>query len=104
MILNRHQQIWLVVSKIPQGCVATYGQVAELAGLPRQARAVGSILSQLPRGSDLPWHRVINSRGELSFPLDSNKYQEQKSRLEQEGIEFTGDKISLATYGWNGVD
>ncbi|OQX36739.1 MAG: cysteine methyltransferase [Oceanospirillales bacterium LUC14_002_19_P2] len=103
MILNRHQQIWLVVSKIPQGRVATYGQVAELAGFPRQARAVGSILSQLPRGSDLPWHRVINSRGELSFPLDSNKYQEQ-SRLEQEGIEFTGEKVPLATYGWNGVD
>ncbi|MCK5893382.1 MAG: methylated-DNA--[protein]-cysteine S-methyltransferase [Endozoicomonadaceae bacterium] len=86
--MNRHQKIWLVVSKIPFGKVATYGQIAELAGLPRQARAVGSILSQLPRSSDLPWHRVINRKGKLSISPESGKYMKQKARLEQESITF----------------
>lgn len=104
MILNRHQKIWLIVSKIPFGKVTTYGQIAELAGLPRQARAVGSILSQLPRSSDLPWHRVINRKGKLSLPPESNKYMEQKVRLEQEGIIFNDDKIALKTYQWNGEE
>ena len=104
MILNQHQKIWCVVSKIPFGQIATYGQIARLAELPRQARAVGSILSQLPHDSGLPWHRVINQKGEISFPPESSKYLEQKERLEQEGIVFHGNKISLKIYRWNGED
>ncbi|CAM3759746.1 MGMT family protein [Parendozoicomonas haliclonae] len=101
--LTRNQKIWLVVSEIPEGKVATYGQIAELAGLPNAARLVGTVLSQLPPGSHLPWHRVINSRGEISFPQDSSRYSVQKERLEQEGIVFIESRLSLKEFRWDGV-
>ncbi len=96
------ERIWLVVSQIPFGQVATYGQIAQLAGLPGQARAVGHVLSNLPKGSGLPWFRVINSRGRISFPVGSPKYQQQKEILESEGIEFDDDRISLNQCRWSG--
>ena len=100
--LSRNQQVWLVVSEIPEGKVATYGQIAEMADLPAGARVVGNILSQLPPGSQLPWHRVINSKGEISFPHGSPRYQTQKERLEQEGVVFIGQRTSLKDYRWEG--
>ncbi|MGY0216954.1 MGMT family protein [Endozoicomonadaceae bacterium StTr2] len=99
---NMRERIWLVVSQIPCGQVATYGQIAKLAGLPGQARAVGQILSQLPKGSGLPWHRVINSQGRISFPVDSPRFTRQKEKLETEGIEFNDDRISLSQWRWSG--
>lgn len=62
------ERIWTVVAAIPVGRVATYGQVAELAGLPRGARAVGLAMARLPAGTRLPWHRVINATGKVSIP------------------------------------
>ncbi|MFW1676197.1 MGMT family protein [Pontibacter sp. JAM-7] len=94
------QAIWQVVSLIPSGKVATYGQLAKLAGFPGQARAVGRCLSQLPEQSQLPWHRVINAQGRISFPADSAAYREQKQRLLAEGIEIARGRISLRLYGW----
>lgn len=94
--------IWLVLSQVPEGKVVTYGQLARMAGAPGYARVVGNILKQLPRGSGLPWHRVINARGLISFPEDSAKYKEQKERLEHEGVTFISGKVSLNHYGWNG--
>ena len=96
------ERIWLVVSQIPCGQVATYGQIAQLAGLPGQARAVGNVLRDLPGGSGLPWYRVINSRGRISFPAGSPKYQQQKEKLESEGIAFDDDRISLNQWRWTG--
>ena len=88
-----------MVALIPLGRVVTYGEVAQLAGFPNQARQVGRILSQLPRDSQLPWHRVINAQGRLSFPPDSNAYQRQRDRLEAEGVEFSRGRISLQRFG-----
>lgn len=94
------EKIWHVVSMIPKGSVATYGQVAELAGLPRMARAVGRTLSQLPKDTQLPWHRVINAKGMCSFPAESEAYIRQRDRLEEEGISFINGKIKLTSYQW----
>lgn len=92
--------IWQLVAVIPSGYVATYGQLAKMAGYPGHARYIGTILKTLPVDSDLPWHRVINSKGELSFPVGTESYLRQYSRLQAEGIQFNGQKIRLQHYGW----
>lgn len=91
--------IWQIVASIPKGSVATYGQIAKLAGYPSHARYVGSTLKKLPEDSVLPWHRVVNAKGELSFPVDGQQYQKQKALLEAEGIVFKSFKLSLSRYG-----
>ena len=96
-----NQCIWQVVAAIPSGRVATYGQVAEKAGLPRAARRVGYALRVLPNNTRIPWHRVVNAQGRLSLPEGSKSYSTQRNRLEREGIAFspTGT-INLHRYGW----
>lgn len=94
--------IWQVVALIPKGKVATYVQIAKLCGYPGYARYVGHTLKQLPQGTTLPWHRVINAKGQISFPKESDAYRIQRTRLEQEGIAFDGEKISLKRYQWDG--
>lgn len=93
-------RIWRTVSRIPAGAVATYGQVAREARLGRRARMVGRALRALPNGSDIPWHRVVNARGEISLPAGSESASEQRSRLEDEGVEFIGGKIDLDRFRW----
>ncbi|MBD1584043.1 MGMT family protein [Pseudoalteromonas sp. S16_S37] len=93
-------RIYTLIGSIPKGNVAAYGQLAKLAGFQNQSRAVGRLLKNLPAGSTLPWHRVINSQGKISFPVGSEKYQQQRILLEEEGITFRNDKISLKTYQW----
>lgn len=94
------EAVWQVIAQIPEGKISTYGQVAHLAGFPNLARAVGRTLSQLPEGTKLPWHRVINAQGRISFPADSTAYLEQTNRLENEGIVFLNGKIRLKQYQW----
>lgn len=94
------EMIWQVVAAIPLGKVMTYGQIARQCGYPGYARYVGSTLKKLPEDSTLPWHRVINAKGEISFPPDSKTYQQQKALLEHEGIQFHRNRIKLAVYGW----
>lgn len=93
-------RIWQVVHSVPTGRVTSYGRVAELAGLPRAARLVGRTLAQLPPGSALPWHRVVNSSGRISFPPGSSSHREQRERLLAEGIEFRGERIDWRRFGW----
>ena len=94
-------RIYEVVRRIPVGRVATYGQVATLAGLRGHARQVGYALHDLPDGSDVPWHRVINARGEISLRSSSGSHREQRRRLEAEGIGFgSGGTIELSRYRW----
>lgn len=88
------------LASIPYGNVATYGQIAKLSGYPGYSRYVGTVLRNLPSESTLPWHRVINSRGCISFAKDSDGYQRQLSLLEKEGITPEKGRISLKTYGW----
>jgi methylated-DNA-protein-cysteine methyltransferase-like protein len=95
------EQIWKIVHSIPQGKVTSYGAVAQLAGIARGARLVGRILGQLPAGSALPWHRVVNASGRISFPLDSDKYREQRERLVGDGVIFRNEKIDWQLFGWN---
>ena len=89
------------MARIPRGRVATYGQIATLAGLPRQARLVGYALNVLPADTPLPWHRVVNARGQVSLRSDGlGGDQIQAQLLRKEGVRFTGGTLSLAQYQW----
>ena len=94
--------ICAVIRRIPKGWVATYGQVAAMAGLPRRARLVGHILQNLDPAITLPWHRVVNARGEVSrSPSRNGGDAIQQRLLEQEGIEFdTNNRFALERYRW----
>jgi len=94
-----HQRIHRVVSRIPLGRVATYGQIARLAGLPGQARLVGYAMHAVPAGSNIPWQRVVNAKGEISIPGENGK--RQRGLLEREGVRFDArGRIPLATFQW----
>ncbi len=98
---STYARIYTVVRRIPAGRVATYGQVAALAGLGGHARQVGYAMSALPDDGHVPWHRVINARGEISPRWESGADLEQRSLLETEGVQFNaGGRISLARYRW----
>jgi methylated-DNA-protein-cysteine methyltransferase related protein len=94
---------WLIlaaVRKIPRGRVSTYGAVADVAGLPRRARLVGTVLRQSPPSRNLPWFRVINASGRISFPAGSDAHKTQRSKLEAEGIVFISGRVDMKKYGW----
>jgi methylated-DNA-protein-cysteine methyltransferase-like protein len=98
---TNYERIYAVVERIPEGRVATYGQVAALAGLGRAARQVGYALHSLPDGSDLPWHRVINSRGEVSPRAMPGWDGYQRHLLEEEGVELDErGRVDLERYRW----
>jgi methylated-DNA-protein-cysteine methyltransferase-like protein len=97
---SSYQKIWSTVAMIPKGKIATYGQVARASKLPRQARLVGYALHNLPLGIGVPWQRVINSQGRISFPENSEAFRKQKQLLEKEGILFLKGKVDLKKYGW----
>jgi len=88
------------VRRVPVGRVATYGQIALVAGLGRHARMVGYALAALPSGSTIPWHRIINAGGTVSRRRSGDSLS-QRIRLEREGIRFDArDRVSFVTYGW----
>jgi methylated-DNA-protein-cysteine methyltransferase-like protein len=96
-----HARFLAVVRRIPKGRVATYGQVARLAGLPGRARQVGWALHSSGDHPGIPWHRVINSRGEVSERSAPGYDRLQQQLLEREGIEFDErGRIALTRYGW----
>ena len=94
--------IYAIVRKIPYGQVATYGQVAELAGLMGKPRVVGYALYRVTDADEIPWHRVINAKGEVSRSPHRNGTDDlQQTLLEAEGIEFDADgKLNLNCYRW----
>lgn len=98
-----YERIYRVVRRIPRGRVATYGQVARLAGMPGHARQVGYALNALSEDSGVPWHRVINARGEVSKRSEPGYERIQRELLEAEGVRFdSGRRIRLDRYGWEG--
>jgi methylated-DNA-protein-cysteine methyltransferase related protein len=100
--MNTYDRIYQTVKRIPYGKIATYGQIATLAGLPRRARLVGYALFRVSPNADVPWHRVINAKGEISeSPFrDGNDYL-QRALLEAEGIAFNpAGKINLSHHQW----
>jgi methylated-DNA-protein-cysteine methyltransferase-like protein len=98
-------QVYEVVRRIPRGKVATYGQIARLLGQPRAAREVGWALRDSPDGLDVPWQRVINAQGRVSFPAGSEGAALQRAMLEDEGVVFGPDgSVNLKIYAWQGLD
>ncbi|MDR8524050.1 MGMT family protein [Shewanella fidelis] len=93
-------QIWHIVSMIPEGKVCSYGKVADLAGLPGRARYVSRALKAAPSELALPWHRVINSQGKISFAEHSEPFIEQMQRLRSEAIIVNRGRVKLAEYEW----
>jgi methylated-DNA-protein-cysteine methyltransferase related protein len=94
-----HHRIHEVISRIPRGRVATYGQVARIAGIPRQARLVGYALHALPAGTHVPWQRVVNAQGGISTPGGPDSAQ--RRLLEHEGIRFDSrGRIDLDSFQW----
>lgn len=97
---TKDQKIWQVVIAVPPGKVVSYGQVAEMAGLGRQARYIGRALGKLPKGHSVPWYRVIRSNGQIAFPEGSEIYQEQVSRLQAEGVEVVNGRVAMRRFRW----
>ncbi len=96
----RHETVYEIVRRIPPGTVASYGQVADLAGSPGAARQVGYALAALPSWTNAPWHRVLNARGAIS-PRPGGAAVTQRLRLESEGVQFGQDgRVDLGAYGW----
>ena len=91
-----------VVRRVPQGRVTTYGAVAAAAGLPGRARQVGYAMAALPDDHDVPWHRVINARGEVSARAGGSSFETiQRVMLESEGVVFDErGRVPLRKYGW----
>jgi methylated-DNA-protein-cysteine methyltransferase-like protein len=97
---DAYRRIWRVVEAIPRGKVSTYGRVGRLAGFPSHARLVGYALHALPNGTDIPWHRVINSSGRISLPVRTGGFDRQRSRLVKEGIQFKRGRVPLKKFLW----
>ena len=99
---GRYERIYRAVRRVPRGRVATYGDIARLAGLERQPRLVGYALHAAPAGARLPWHRIVNARGGISLGRGvPGGDLEQRFRLEREGIEFDANgRIQLSRYRW----
>ncbi|MCU6765682.1 MAG: methylated-DNA--[protein]-cysteine S-methyltransferase [Blautia sp.] len=93
------KRIYEAVKKIPKGCVATYGKVAEMAGNPRMSRAVGNALHKNPDPEHIPCYRVVNSKGELAGAFAFGGENVQKKLLEADGIEVINGKVDLKKYG-----
>jgi methylated-DNA-protein-cysteine methyltransferase related protein len=98
---DTYRRIYAAVSRVPKGRVATYGQIAAVAGLPRQARLVGYALNVLPPGTRVPWHRVVNAKGQISLRSDGLGHDQiQEQLLKREGVRFVGGAIPLDRHQW----
>jgi methylated-DNA-protein-cysteine methyltransferase-like protein len=98
--MDLEQKIIAAIRRIPRGRVATYGAIAALAGAPRRARLVGTVLKRAPASLKLPWHRVINAQGRSSFPAGSDAHQRQLAQLQRERVKVVGGRIDLERFGW----
>ena len=98
---GNYARIHAVIRRIPYGKVATYGQIAELAGLPGHARQVGYALHALPYSTAVPWHRVINAAGGISRRAVPGAELTQRQLLEEEGVEFDlRGRVRMAKIRW----
>ncbi len=97
---RRLKRIRATVCDIPEGTVASYGQVAAIAGLPRGARQVGYALRHLPEDSGVPWYRVVTSSGKLAFERGSRGYRRQVRALRDEKVPVMGGRVDMRQYAW----
>ncbi|PIQ44091.1 MAG: cysteine methyltransferase [Gammaproteobacteria bacterium CG11_big_fil_rev_8_21_14_0_20_46_22] len=101
--LSLYRQVWQVVSMIPKGQVATYGQIAKLIGKPRYARQVSYALfhrRRLAPQLSLPWYRVINAQGKIALNPTDWRFEEQTRCLVQENVPVLYGKVDLKLYQW----
>ncbi len=95
------QLVFQIIRQIPAGKVASYGQIAKLAGFPRHARHIGRLLANAPQAEKLPWHRVVNAQGKISPRGLDGSDDFQRILLEEEGVAFgLQGRIPMATYQW----
>ncbi|MDQ7051321.1 MAG: methylated-DNA--[protein]-cysteine S-methyltransferase [Enterobacterales bacterium] len=94
------KRIWQTVAVIPKGKVASYGQIADLAGLPGRARLVGKALGMTPKEMKLPWYRVLRSSGQLAFTKASPSAEKQKKLLQAEGVVVLNNRVKLTQHAW----
>ena len=94
-------RILATVAKVPRGRVASYGQIATVAGLPGRARLVGWALRHAPDDADVPWHRILRADGRIAFPEGSEGYARQCRLLGRERVAVAQGRVDLARYGWN---
>ncbi len=97
---QRMQRIWETIADIPPGNVASYGQIAEIAGIPRGARQVAYALRHTPRELELPWFRVVQAAGTLAFKQGSDSFKRQSGLLAEDGIVMLNGKIDMQRYRW----
>lgn len=95
------EQIYEIIYQIPNGKVASYGQIAELAGNRRWARVVGYALHAVPHGSDIPWYRVVKKDGEVFGGAESSGGRRQTELLKEEGVCFIDGHVDMKKYQWN---
>lgn len=97
--MSLYQDIYKVVKRIPRGSVTSYGRIAKIVNC--NARQVGYAMAATPNNDDIPWHRVINSKGEISARKDGNSDHGQKRILVEEGIAFDAKgRVDLDKFGW----
>ena len=99
-IAPEHAVILRMIRAIPRGCVASYGEIAARAGLPRRARLVGRVLRESGAAAKLPWQRVLRSDGRIAFPPGSRAFREQRARLLEEGVIVHKGRVDLQRFGW----
>ena len=97
---QKYKAILGVVKRVPKGCVATYSQIADVAGLPGRARMVGKALSTAFPSSDIPWFRIIRADGRIAFGADTHIGKEQVMHLRNETVEVNNMKVNLTLYQW----
>lgn len=97
---NTFEKIYDIVRQIPRGTVASYGQIAELAGNHRWSRVVGYALHAVPLESDIPCHRVVTKEGRTSMAFGGTDGNLQKELLEAEGVEFIDGHVDMKSYQW----
>jgi methylated-DNA-protein-cysteine methyltransferase-like protein len=97
---RRMRRIWAAIRDIPAGRVASYGQIAEHAGVPRGARQVAYALRHVPDDMPVPWHRVIRSSGHLAFETGSRAYRKQAGLLAAENVPMLKGRVDMKKYRW----
>lgn len=95
-----YQKIFTTVNTIPIGKVATYGQIADLSGLPGRARLVGKSLGNIPKGMSVAWHRVLRSNGHIAFAKGSKQALEQTGLLQTENVAVLNNRVKLKDFQW----
>jgi methylated-DNA-protein-cysteine methyltransferase-like protein len=99
-LTEAYARIWAVIKRVPKGRVATYGQIATEAGFAKRPRLTAQALRHAPEKLKLPWFRIINAQGRIAIPKGSAGHDEQRERLEAEGVAFIRDRVDLDVYRW----